>query len=70
MPRTRQELEAQHGRVWDEKELADEFVVTAIVAETVVVRRKADNAVGLLDYQNEPRFYFHWRPNGAAELES
>jgi hypothetical protein len=70
MTKTRQELEARHGRVWDEEELAEEFVVTAIIGSTVVARRKADNVVGTLDYQNEPRFYFRWRSHGAAELES
>jgi hypothetical protein len=69
MTKTRQELEAQFGRVWDEKELSDEFVVTAWIGSTAVVRRKADNVVGTLDYQNEPRFYFNWRPNGDTESE-
>jgi hypothetical protein len=69
MTKPREVLEAEHGKVWDEKELSDEFVVTAIIDSTVVVRRRADNVIGTLEYQNEPRFYFHWRPNGATESE-
>jgi hypothetical protein len=61
MPRTRESLEANVGKVWDEKELFDEFVVTAWIGLTAVVQRKADNVVGLLDFQNEPRFYFNWQ---------
>lgn len=66
MPQNREALEAHHGRVFDQNEFDAEFVVTAYVSTTVVARRKADNQVGLLDYQNEPRFYFNWRPQNSA----
>ena len=66
MSKSREVLEAQHGQIWDESEFDAEFVATAYISTTVVARRKADNQVGLLDYQNSPRFYFNWRPQDAA----
>jgi len=58
----RQALEAAYGKVWDEEELAQEFKVTAIIAPQVVVVRKADGLVGSLTFQNQPRFYFGFKP--------
>jgi len=59
----RQTLEATHGKVWDEEEVAQEFKVTAIVAPKVVVVRKSDGRVGSLTFQNQPRFYFDFQPD-------
>ena len=59
----RKTLEAAHGHVWDEEELAHEFRITAIIANKVVVVRKSDNQVGSLTYQNDPRFYFNFQPD-------
>ena len=59
----RQPLEAAHGKVWDEAELALEFKVTAIIAPKVVVMHKSDGQVGSLTFQNEPRFYFDFKPD-------
>jgi len=59
----RKTLEAAHGKVWTEEELAQEFKVTAIIAPKVVVVRKADGQVGSLTFQNEPRFYFDFQPS-------
>jgi hypothetical protein len=65
---TRQELEAQHGQVWDENQLVAEFTITAIIGDRVVVRRKADdNPVGTMRYQNEPRLYFGFEPQKIEE---
>ena len=61
----RQTLEAAHGEVWSEVELAQEFKITAIIANTVVVVRKADGQVGNLTFQNEPRYYFNFQPSPA-----
>jgi hypothetical protein len=58
----RQALEAAYGKVWNEEELAEEFKVTAIIASQVVVVRKADGQVGSMEYQNQPRFYFNFKP--------
>ncbi len=58
---TRQELEAQHGRVWDEGELAAEYVLCAVIVPgEALVRRKADNQVGSMRY--EGGLYFDFRP--------
>ena len=59
----RKTLEAAHGKVWSEEELAQEFKVTAIIANKVVVVRKSDNQVGSLTYQNDPRFNFDFQPD-------
>ena len=60
-PMGRQELERRHGRVWDLRELAAEFVITAFMAPFVVVRRKVDGVVGSLEFQHLPRYYFGWQ---------
>ena len=59
-PGERAVLEAQHGQVWDAQELARDFVVVGFMAPFVVVRRKADGAVGSLLFQHHPRYYFDW----------
>jgi len=57
----RAELERRHGRVWDLRDLAADFIVVGFAAPYVVVRRKADGVVGSLEFQHEPRFYFEWK---------
>jgi hypothetical protein len=59
-PRSREQLEAEFGTVWDTSELAAAFVITAILGNEIVVRRKADNAVGTLTFQRDPPLYFHF----------
>ena len=61
-PRSREELAAQHGDVFDTAELARSFVITAIIDDSIVVRRKCDNVVGTMRYQDQPRFYFGFIP--------
>jgi hypothetical protein len=56
-------LEATFGKVWDEGQLAQEFRVTAIIAPQVIVVRRADNQVGSMTFQNEPRYYFNFVPS-------
>jgi hypothetical protein len=58
--RIREELEARFGRVWTADELAKEFVVTAIIPPTVVVRRRADDVVGSMEFQGD--LYFNFQP--------
>lgn len=59
MPKLRAELEAEHGRVFDTRELAAEFVVMAIIVPgLIMVRRKFDGVVGRMLYQDGMRFYF------------
>jgi hypothetical protein len=62
-PKTREELEAEFGKddVFDTRELAQNFIVTGFGAPLVVVRRKHDNALGSLFFQNAPRLYFGFK---------
>ena len=60
-PAERVVLEAQHGRVWSTSELSHDFEVEGFAAPFVVVRRKADNQVGSLLFQQQPRYYFAFK---------
>ncbi len=68
-PRERAALEAEHGQVWDATELARDFVVDGFMAPFVVVRRKADGAIGSLMFQHHPRYYFDWVQDNQANSE-
>lgn len=61
--RTRQELEALHGQVWDTDDLARDFAVSGFLAPFVVVHRKSDGVLGSLEFQHCPRFYFNFQPD-------
>lgn len=67
-PKTRHQLEAEHGQVWDTAQLAKDFVITAIIGNTVVVRRKADACVGTLRVQERPRLYYGFEEGKKAVL--
>ncbi|MBN9519454.1 hypothetical protein J0H58_13180 [bacterium] len=56
-------LEARHGRVWDTRELAHDFIVVGFAAPLVVVRRKSDGVRRSLEFQHQPRLYFNFRPH-------
>ena len=47
-PGSREALEAQHGQVWDTRQLSDDFEVLGFAAPLVVVRRKSDRVRGSL----------------------
>jgi len=67
-PKSREELEALYGRVWSQQDIAREFVITSIIGLTVIVRGKdAPGTVGSLDYQNEPRLYYNFRPMQSSD---
>ena len=57
-PGSREALEAEHGQVWDTKQLGDDFEVLGFAAPLVVVRRKSDGVKGSLMFQHNPRYYF------------
>jgi hypothetical protein len=50
-----------YGKVWDTKELQEDFNVNGFSAPYVVVVRKSDNKVGSLQFSHSPRFYFNWK---------
>jgi hypothetical protein len=56
----RAELEAQYGKVWTTKEMAEEFEVIGFGAPFIVVKRKSDGQKGSLEFVHMPRFYFNW----------
>ena len=64
--KSREELEGLHGRVWTQEEVARVYIITSVIGNTVVVRRKDDGTVGSLDYQTgPPTLYFNWRQGPA-----
>ena len=63
----RKALEARHGKVWSAEELEQEFVVTAFIGSTVVVRRKADDVVGTLEFTRRPHLFYNFQPNKGTE---
>jgi len=65
--KSRNELEALHGRVWTVQEVAKEFVITSIIGDTVVVRRKEGDLGGTLRYQQgPPMLYFDFKRQAGA----
>ena len=67
--KTREELESQFGQVWTVQEVAKEYVICAIIGSTVVVRRKADDVVGSLQYQEGPPYlYFNFTEQSGSDL--
>lgn len=57
-PKTREELEAEFGPVYDVRALASRFTLLGIDGTRVVARRKKDAAVGTLRFQMAPLLFF------------
>jgi hypothetical protein len=62
VPGSREALEAEHGQVWDTKQLGEDYEVLGFAAPLVVVRRKSDGVRGSLYFQHSPRLYFGFAP--------
>jgi hypothetical protein len=62
-PADRQELERGTARFGTPTtdELTRDFQVVGFAAPLVVVRRRSDDALGSLEFQHDPRFYFNWQ---------
>lgn len=60
-------LEAKHGKVWSAEELVRDFIVTAFIGSTVVVRRRADDVVGTLEFTHRPHLFYSFQPQKGAE---
>lgn len=56
--RSREELAAEYGQVWDSYELARDFDIEAFSSPFVVVVRKSDGVKGTVLFQHHPRFYW------------
>lgn len=50
-PKTREQLEAQYGQVWNQEELNKEFKIIGFGAPIVVVRRLSDGVLGSCTFQ-------------------
>jgi hypothetical protein len=61
-PGSREVLEAEHGQVWDTRQLSEDFEVLGFAAPLIVVRRKSDRVRGSLLFQHNPRLYFGFQP--------
>jgi len=55
---SREALEAEHGKVWDTKEVSADFTVHSFLAPFVIVTEKATRRIGTLMFQHSPRLYF------------
>ena len=53
----KKELEETYGKLWDTKEVQEDFTVEGFGYGLCVVRRKSDNVRGSLDFQHMPRYY-------------
>ncbi len=56
------ELSEKYGRLWNTKELQEDFEVLSFLAPFVSVIRKEDRQSGSLQFQHDPRRYFDFRP--------
>jgi hypothetical protein len=63
----RKALEAKFGKVWSAEELERDYIVTAFIGLTVVVRRKADGVVGTMEFSNRPHLFYNFQPQKGAE---
>ena len=54
----RKRLEDAYGKVWDTKELQEDFTVIGFMAPFITATRKSDGASGVMMFQHRPRFYF------------
>ena len=63
----RKALEAKFGKVWSAEELEQDFLVTAFIGSTVVVRRKVDDVVGTLEFTRRPHLFYNFQPQKGAE---
>ena len=46
---------------WNTEELQEDFKVIGFQSPYVVVKRKADNILGSLEFQHMPRLYFNFK---------
>lgn len=56
--KTRADLEAKHGQVWNDEELERDFLGCLQIGPLALVVRRVDCVPGSLSVQNEPRLYY------------
>jgi hypothetical protein len=59
------DLADDQGQKWTTDELRRDFEVIGFSAPYCVVRRKADNVVGTLEFTHHPRVYFGWEEDNS-----
>ena len=57
----REQLELQHGQVWDTDEMQADFTVVGFMAPYIVAKRKSDGVKGSLVFQHDPRLYYNFK---------
>jgi hypothetical protein len=55
---SREEIEAEHGYVWDTRGLQRDYEVLGFASPHVAVKRRSDGRVGVLSFQHMPRYYW------------
>ncbi len=55
--------------VWTTDEMERDFDPLGFAAPFMVVRQKADNIRGTLQFTGTPRYYFAWRPESPAKVQ-
>lgn len=58
----RADLEAEHGKVWDNGQAHLEFEVIGYMLPLTIVRRRSDGVIGTLNSTMGCGFYFDWQP--------
>jgi hypothetical protein len=48
---------------WNTEELCRDFVVHSFAAPFVIVTRKSDGVLGVIEFTHHPRFYFNFVPD-------
>lgn len=66
MSKDREQLEKLHGKVYDTRELAQDFEVLQFGAPMVYVQEKKTKKMGTLLFQHNPRFYFSFQEDNHA----
>ena len=59
----RKELEEKYGEknVYSTKEVEEEFEIISFLAPYCTARRRSDNKQGVLEFCDNPRFYFDFK---------
>ena len=58
---TREELEKEHGEIWDTKEATKKFEFVSFLAPFAIVIRRTDRVKGSIMFQDSPRYYFSFK---------
>jgi len=57
----REQLEIEHGEVWNTEEATKKFEFLSFLAPLAIVIRRSDRLKGSIMFQDQPRFYFGFK---------